>query len=356
MNPHPPSTHPFVTELIGLLNCPAPSGREDRIRAYIQSRLEAIGVQHTVDAAGNVVCRFDGDACSKPDQPLVVYASHMDEIGMVVTDIHSDGTLEIRRSGMLFPYKLGEAPIDIVGDHDIITGVVAMGSSHTGNAEERVVRWQDVKAITGLTVEALAAAGVRPGSTAVPVRSHRGPHLFGDPNDPMIAAWTLDDRGGVATLLRLLQRIEDGDVKPARPTMVAFTVQEEGGCYGAKVLAQRERPEVFIAVDGCPMPPDTNLTLEGGPCIWSKDMKIHFDQALIRDFLAVAKAGGIPCQTTVYERAFSDASAVFDCGAAPRVATVGHVRENSHGYEVARLSAFDQLLELLARFMSSWDA
>ena len=46
---------------------------------------------------------------------------------------------------------------------------------------------------------------------------------------------------------------------------------------------------------------------------------------------------------------------VYASGAAPRVATVGIVRENSHGYEVARLSVFDNLLNTLIRFMEIGD-
>jgi hypothetical protein len=45
---------------------------------------------------------------------------------------------------------------------------------------------------------------------------------------------------------------------------------------------------------------------------------------------------------------------VYAAGGAGRIATIGHVRENSHGYEVARLSCFDRLLRVLVRCFEAW--
>ena len=199
--------------------------------------------------------------------------------------------------------------------------------------------------------EGLAQAGVRVGSSAVPAAEGRGPVVLDGAEDPLVAAWTFDDRAGVATLLRLLEAIGQEGVTPGRPLLVAFTVHEEGGCHGAKVLCQRERPEIFVAVDGCPVVPGSALKLDGRPGVWSKDVKVNFDQRLVADLCRAAREAGTELQVAVFEAAYSDASAVYDVGAAPRVATVGQVRENSHGYEVARLSVFDNLLRTLVEFV-----
>ena len=335
-----------------LLAVPAPSGREERLSAIVRRHLGNLGYANELDLAGNVSVRLDG---RDPNAGLAILAAHTDEIGMVVTGIDSDGTLSVDRSGGLFPYKMGEGPVDIVGDGEPVTGILCMGSTHTSDAANRAVRWQDVKVMTGLSPAQLAEAGVRIGSTAVPVREGRGPVVFGDPADPMVAAWTFDDRMGVVALLRLLEAIKDQNLQPARPMQIAFTVHEEGGCHGAKVLAHREKPEVFIAVDGCPTPPEASLTLDGRPCTWSKDRAVHYDQRLVSALCAAAREGGTEMQTAVFNSAFSDASAVYSSGAAPRVAVVGHVRENSHGYEVARLSVFDNLLNTLVKFVETWE-
>jgi putative aminopeptidase FrvX len=185
------------------------------------------------------------------------------------------------------------------------------------------------------------------------VRAFRGPYVFGDPADPLVAAWTFDDRAGVMTLLRLLEALKDEALVPKRPLIIAFTVHEEGGCQGAKVLCQRERPEILVAVDGCPTPPELELTLDGRPAVWSQDQLGHFDQRLVRLLCQSAKEAGTELQVAVYEHAAGDASAAYAVGAVPRAAHVGHVRENSHGYEVVRLSVFDNLLKTLLQFVRS---
>src|SRR5690606_484277 len=167
------------------------------------------------------------------------------------------------------------------------------------------------------------------GSTAVPIQAMRGPVLFGPAADPLVAAWTFDDRMGVVALLRLLERLKWDGLQPVHPTLIAFTVHEEGGGQGAKILADRERPPIFISVDGAPIPAGTPLSLDGRPAIWSKDRLVHYDQALLRALMAAAQRAGTELQPVVYNGAASDASLVSYAGGAYRVACFGHVRENS---------------------------
>ena len=350
--PEPTDRHPALVLLGELLNVPSPSGREEQVAAIVREKLDGMGYAHETDPAGNVVARVAG---RDSDAGAMVLAAHMDEIGMVVQAIDADGSLRVARSGGLYPYKLGEGPVDIVGDAGTVTGVLSMGSTHTADAATRSVTWDSVRVLTGLSPKQLGEAGVRVGSTAVPTRAARGPVVFGDPADPLVAAWTFDDRMGVVALLRLLESMKEERITPARDTLVAFTVHEEGGCHGAKVLAARERPEIFIAVDGCPMPPGTDLTLDGRPGTWSMDTKVHYDQCLVRGLCDAAREAGTELQVAVLPHAFSDASAVYDAGAAPRVAIVGQVRENSHGYEVARLSVFDRLRDTLVQFVRAFE-
>jgi putative aminopeptidase FrvX len=180
-----------------------------------------------------------------------------------------------------------------------------------------------------------------------------GPVQFGAADDPLVAAWTFDDRMGVVALLRLVAALRQRNLQPAQPLLIAFTVQEETGGHGAKVVALREQPQVFIAIDGCPMPQGSPLRLDGRPGIWSKDRLTHYDHGLILALSDAALAAGTELQPVVYDAAASDASLVFAAGGAPRVACFGHVRDNSHGYEVARLSVFDHVLDTLVQFVTT---
>ncbi len=342
---------PALELLEELLQIASPSGREERMAQVIGQKLKSMGYAYEQDPAGNLIVRLPG---ANADLGSLMIAAHMDEIGMVVTRIEPDGSLIVDRSGGLYPAKIGECPVEIVGDKKTVPGIFSMGSMHRSDANDVSIKWKDVRIITGLSPESLAAAGVRPGSSAVPSAAMRGPVLLGEENDPLIAAWTFDDRMGVVTLLRLLEVMKLKNLIPHRPTLICFTVHEEGGCHGAKVLAHREKPEVFLAVDGCPMPEGTPLKLDGRPGIWSKDTLVHYDQRLIVELCQAAQRAGTELQPVVYESAASDASHVYSTGGAPRVAFVGHVRENSHGYEVARFSVMDNVLNTLVQFLKDW--
>jgi putative aminopeptidase FrvX len=339
--------HPAL-QLFSDLLVAAPSGREAALAAVVRQKLTDWDIPHTQDGMGNVLVRLDGRS---PHAPLVLYAAHMDEIGLVVTRLNDDGSLQVDKSGGLMPWKLGEGPVEILGDEATIVGVLAMGSTHTANAANQAITWDDVRVLTGLTPEQLKTAGVRPGSTGVPTRERRGPVLFGDPADPLVGAWTFDDRMGVVTLLRLLQTMQREGIRPFHPTLIAFTVSEEVGGHGAKSLAMREQPEIFISVDGAPIPPGTPLALDGRPAIWSKDRLGHYDQPLLLALCRAARNAGTELQTVVYDSAASDASLVYYAGGAQRIACMGQVRANSHGYEVARLAVFDHMLNTLVQFV-----
>jgi len=343
--------HPALALFAELLAVPSPSSREEAMAGLIRAKLQSYGYAPETDAAGNVLVRLAG---RDPNGPLTCFAAHMDEIGMVVTRVGDDGVLAVDRSGGLYPWKLGERPVTILGDVEAVTGILCMGSTH-GSVSDKAVAWADVRILTGLSAGQLARAGVRPGVVAVPTRDGRGPVLFGDPADPLVAAWTFDDRMGVVALLRMLEALARNGLKPRHPTIVGFTVHEEGGCHGAKVLAQRERPDIFIAVDGCPIPPGAPLQLDGRPGIWTKDRGGHYDQGLVRALCAAARRAGTELQPVVYEQAFSDAGAVYGAGAAGRVGCFGHVRDNSHGYEVSRLSVFDNVTKTLIQFVTEED-
>jgi putative aminopeptidase FrvX len=344
--------HPAL-QLFEELLVPSPSGREWDLAARLREKIEVMGREAQTDAAGNVFVKLGG---SNPEAPLVCLAAHMDEIGMVVTRVEEDGTLKVDRSGGLRPWKLGEGPVDVLGDRETVVGVLSMGSTHVAGSEARAIRWDDCRILTGLSAEALAKVGVRPGTCAVPARSRRGPVVFGDPADPLAGAWTFDDRIGVVTLLRLLERLKTLDIELAYPLVVAFTVSEEVGGHGAKALVRKLDPEVFIAVDGAPMPPGAPLALDGRPGVWAKDRTAPYDQRLVQELMAAAERAGTGLQPVVYDGAASDASMVAAALGVPRIACVGQVRANSHGYEVLRVRVLDHLLDTLYQYLTGGQA
>jgi len=335
-----PHDHEALRIFDDLLAIPSPSGHESRMAAFLRERLAGLGYVPEMDPAGNVLVRLDGRS---PDAPLCCIAAHMDEIGLVATAIEPDGALRVDRLGGTLPWKLGETAVEILGDHRSILGASSTGSGHSHAEASACPGWERVRILTGMSPDGLAEAGVRVGTPIVPARAVRGPFVFGEAVNPWVCAWTFDNRLSIACILRVLERFRAEGVTPRSPTIVAFTVEEETGCLGAKVLAQRERPEIFVAIDGSPLVPECPVALDGRPGIRSRDRIATYDQVLFRQICRIAADAGVELQPVVYAGAASDASLVYSVGASPRVACLGYVRASSHGFEVAPLKTFDLL-------------
>lgn len=334
------SDHAGLRLLAELLEIPAPSGHEGRMIAFLVETLQGFGYAPEVDQAGNVSVRLGGRS---PDRPTCCIAAHIDEIGLVVTEIESSGILRVERLGGALPWKLGETAVEILGERGSVVGVTSMGSGHSRAQASECPSWDGVHVLTGLSAKRLAERGIGVGAPIVPAREVRGPFLFGDRTDPWVAAWTFDNRLSVACLLQVLERLKVEGVAPRSPAIVAFTVEEEIGCLGAKILAQRERPDVFVAIDGSPLVPECPLELDGRPAIRSKDRVAVYDQELLREICRLSSDVGVELQLAVYAGAASDASLVYSIGASARVACLGYVRASSHGLEAIPLVALDHM-------------
>ncbi len=346
----PDLDHAILNRFKSLLYTPSPSSRERDLADVICGQIDALGYACRRDAGGNILVEVAGQ---KPDLPLWCYAAHMDEIGMVITKVPEDGRLRATRSGGLFPWKLGETPVEVMGDQGHVLGLLSMGSTHTPQAAEKAVTWEDVWIETGLGLKELGQAGVRPGSLAVPHASHRGPVIFGRPGQELAAAWTFDDRLGCALQLEILSQLQATRERPRHPTVFAFTHHEEGGGHGAKNVARALQPEAFIAIDGAPMPPDTPLVMDDRPATWAKDALAHYDHALLQEIIAAGREVGVEVQSVVYASAASDASMAFNAGHTDRALVFGCVRGNSHGYEMLRVGALDNTCKTLYRFVTT---
>ena len=79
-----------------LLAIPSPSGMESNLADHIYKICAEWGYNPKKDNAGNVYVHISGQ---KDSEETCCLAAHMDEIGLMVTKINSDGTLDVERVG-----------------------------------------------------------------------------------------------------------------------------------------------------------------------------------------------------------------------------------------------------------------
>ena len=79
-----------------------PSGHEKDVAALFKSKMCSYADDINVDRAGNVICRFGG---TDSDAPIIMVFTHLDQIGLMVRKIESNGLLKMDRIGYI-PEKI----------------------------------------------------------------------------------------------------------------------------------------------------------------------------------------------------------------------------------------------------------
>ena len=324
--------------LRSLTAIPAPPGQEGDLADHLENLAGELGYRSERDAKGNLIVKLGAGPCK------VVVTAHMDEIAMMVRAIESDGTLRVVSMGGLFPWKLGEGPVEILATDGPILGVLGFGSIHTNASGSRAQQgretpldWSLASVFTGLGPDELMSLGVRPGTRVVVARQRRAIVEMGE----FVAGYFLDDRADLVAWLMTLEKLSQVD----GVWFVASAAEEVGG-EGAQYLMHNVRPEVCIALELGPVVPDAPSTLSASPSIWVNDSYSAPAAADLDLVEEVAASIDMEVQFQAFSRGGSDASCSASKGLCARPFTLGLPMENSHGFEIMHSGAMENLANL----------
>src|SRR3954447_21162249 len=104
---------------------PSPSGAEAQVDELLRERLAVFG-EPAQDPAGNIVLRIGG----REPGPVRAVLAHKDEIGAIVKRVEDGGRLVAQTLGDAHPWIWGEGPVDVLGRHGTVTGVLSFGARH----------------------------------------------------------------------------------------------------------------------------------------------------------------------------------------------------------------------------------
>ncbi len=337
----------FAT-LSELVELHSPSGVEQAVDAYLLERLGGLG-EPAVDAAGNISLRISGRDPSR----LVAVAAHKDEIGAIVKRMGEHGRLATSKVGGSFPWVWGEGPVDVLGDHALVPGVLSFGARHVSDESshkdqiEKAVRWRDAWVETKLSEDALSAAGVRPGSRVVP-SAHRKTAVRLGAEGEYVASYAIDDKGSVAGLVDLASRLAD----PRCDVELVFTAREEIGCHGASHYARRTTAEALVAFEVTPVADEYKIEAGPDPVLIAADSSGPLHDGLGRELADAAVACGLTMRHAVVSNFGSDASKVLGAGLIAQTACLAFATENTHGFEIAHLDGIRNCVSVLERWLA----
>ncbi len=219
---------------------PGVSGGEEGVAEIISPEFARYSHEICRDSLGNVLALNRG--YEKTENPLkVMIAAHMDEIGLMVSKVEEGGFLRISPVGGIDPRSLLNQEVTVHGKRDF-SGVIGAKSPHILEPEEiqKGVKIEKLYIDLGFAEEKVKE-NVSVGDMITVKRD------FINLANDRVAGKALDDRAGVAVLLKFLQELQK--IKHLAEVYTVATVQEEVGVRGALVSAFGVAPQIGIAVD-----------------------------------------------------------------------------------------------------------
>jgi tetrahedral aminopeptidase len=251
----------------------------------------------TVDPMGSVAGTRRGGG-----GPRVLLAAHMDELGFLVTHIDDEGFIRVVPLGGFDPKTKVAQRVIVHGTEDLL-GVMGAKPIHIMSEEERkrLPKPDDHYIDVGLPADRVRAI-VRQGD---PVTRERTLARLGD----LVTCKSLDNRAGLYVMLRALRQLAEHECE----VVAVATTQEEVGLRGARVAAQRLRPDIGLAIDitlandGPGAKPHERVTVVGaGAAIKAYDSGVIVPRAVIDHLVGIADSRGIAHQIEIMPRGGTD--------------------------------------------------
>jgi endoglucanase len=268
-----------------------PSGEENKIREVILDEIKDYADEVRVDVLGNIIARKKGAG------EKLMLAAHMDEVGVIVTNIDDKGFLRFSNIG-------GISPFTLIGERVVFeNGTVGVfGMEKMDDIKD--LKFNKMFIDIGARTKEEAQKKVRIGDKAV---YYRNCDIIGD----YVTAKALDDRAGCAVLIKVLQNVKS----PRFDTYFVFTVQEEVGLRGAKTSAFGIGPDLAIAVDvtktgDTPESEKMAVELGKGPAVKIMDRSVICHPKIKEMLIDSAEKSNIPYQLEVLEMGGTDTGAI----------------------------------------------
>lgn len=289
------------------------SGRENAVRDYIIEKIKDYA-EYSIDPLGNLIVFKKG---KNPAKNKVMLDAHMDEVGMIVTGISSDGFLKFAKVGGINSKVIIGRSVKV--GEKAVNGVIGIKPVHLVDKDKEDAiptadeLYIDIGAADKAEAESVVSLGdaVWFGSNAVE---------FGD---GFIKAKALDDRAGCAILIELIRGELEYDA------WFSFSVQEEIGTRGAQTAAFGIAPDYAVVVETTTAADISGVKDNDRVCVCGKggavsfmDRRTIYDKTLFDRAFAIAAEKNIICQPKTVVAGGNDAGAIHKSRAGVKVLTV----------------------------------
>ncbi len=285
-----------LTEAFGVSGC------EAQVRDAIYKEIKNFCDSIKIDSMGNL-CAYKKARIKGGEPKRVLLSAHMDEVGLIVTEITDEGYLKFASVGGIDPKVLVSQRVVLNGKK----GVIALKAVHLTTAEEREKPVSEKQLYIDM--------GARDKESAMRIAA-KGDYCafdseyveFGD----YVKAKALDDRVGCAIMIEMLKKDWAVDL------YCNFTVQEEVGLRGARIASKGINPDYAIVIEATTCNDlygvEKHLWVTksgGGPAISILDSASKADAGLVDMLKRTAEKHEIPHQYKAATTGGNDAGAIY---------------------------------------------
>lgn len=269
----------------------SPSGNESEIRNFITGEIKKYCDEIYSDAMGNLIVHKKGNG------KRIMFAAHMDEIGIIATAVDEKGFIRFSSVGGLNLRNLVNLRVRFANGTEGVIG-----------AQEEA--FKDKPALDKLYID-IGADSQKEAEKKISIgdtASFAGGFVkCGD----KVVSKALDNRAGCAVLMAALSEIKES----VNDLYFVFTTQEEVGLRGAKTAAFDIEPDIAVAVDvtdtgDTPDAPTMAVELGKGAAIKVMDRSVMCDADVRVKMIETAKKNKIPYQLEIMTDGGTDAGAI----------------------------------------------
>lgn len=225
--------------LFQLLRTPSPTGFES-----VGQKVWLKEVKKYVDETGNDAYGSAWGIIKGNSKKTLMLEAHCDEIGYMVKHVFSEGFLAIDLIGGSDAATARGRRVTIFGEKGEVQGIIGNIAIHIRERkEEKAPEVHELIVDIGAKdAKEVAAMGVRVGHPMVYSEN------LSELGKNGLVARALDNRLGGFIIAEVMKNLANGK-KPAWNVVALNSVQEEIGCYGARMAAYRLSPDAAVVFD-----------------------------------------------------------------------------------------------------------
>ncbi|MDR0691116.1 MAG: M42 family metallopeptidase [Streptococcaceae bacterium] len=340
-----------------LTEAKAVPGNEQEVRDLFREIVTPVADEIINDGLGGIAAKHRGDA----DNPVILFASHMDEVGFMVTNITEKGFIKFQTLGGWWGQVILAQQVTITTrDGKSIHGVVGSKPPHvlTAKTRKKPVDIKDMFIDIGASSKKeVEDWGIVPGDMITPYINYQ--RLNGS-KYLLAKAW--DNRIGIAVTLKVLENLANS----GHPNTIfaGANVQEEVGLRGARTLTHLTNPDIAFALDTGIAGDTPEMTPKEADSALGKGAQIvFFDASMVahtglRNFVVdVAKKLSIPYQPCFMPGGGTDAGQMhLSHNGVPSLAITVPVRYLHSHTSIVHEDDYHNMIKLVTEIIQRLDA